>query len=106
MSRPQRFRRVVLNTLDLAKNNISASSLFILEMPSFSQMGLEVLSLSIAPLSIIIPINTKCLCAKSLQLFPALCNPMDCSPPGASVHGFLQARIWSGLPCTHPGESS
>ena len=22
-----------------------------------------------------------------------LCNPMDCSPPGASVHGILQARI-------------
>ena len=21
------------------------------------------------------------------------CNPMDCSPPGSSVHGFLQARI-------------
>ena len=24
---------------------------------------------------------------------PALCNPMDCSPPGSSVHGMLQARI-------------
>ena len=22
-----------------------------------------------------------------------LCDPMDCSPPGASVHGILQARI-------------
>ena len=22
-----------------------------------------------------------------------LCNPMDCSPPGTSVHGILQARI-------------
>ena len=22
-----------------------------------------------------------------------LCNPMDCSPPGSSVHGVLQARI-------------
>ena len=21
------------------------------------------------------------------------CNPMDCSPPGSSVHGILQARI-------------
>ena len=26
------------------------------------------------------------------QLCPTLCNPMDCSPPGASVHGILQAR--------------
>ena len=24
---------------------------------------------------------------------PALCDPMDCSPPGSSVHGILQARI-------------
>ena len=24
---------------------------------------------------------------------PALCNLMDCSPPGSSVHGILQARI-------------
>ena len=26
------------------------------------------------------------------QLCPTLCNPMDCSPPGSSVHGGLQAR--------------
>ena len=35
-----------------------------------------------------------------------LCNPMDCSPPGSSVHGFLQARMLSGLPFPSPGESS
>ena len=27
------------------------------------------------------------------QLCPALYDPMDCSPPGSSVHGILQARI-------------
>ena len=27
------------------------------------------------------------------QSCPNLCNPMDCSPPGSSVHGILQARI-------------
>ena len=27
------------------------------------------------------------------QLCPTLCNPMDCSPPGSSIHGILQARI-------------
>ena len=27
------------------------------------------------------------------QLRPTLCNPVDCSPPGSSVHGFSQARI-------------
>ena len=28
-----------------------------------------------------------------VQLCPTLCNPMDCSPPGSSVYGILQARI-------------
>ena len=27
------------------------------------------------------------------QLCPILCDPMDCNPPGSSVHGILQARI-------------
>ena len=27
---------------------------------------------------------------------------MDCSHPGSSVHGILQAKIWSGLPCPSP----
>ena len=28
-----------------------------------------------------------------LQLCPYLCDPMDCSPPGSSVHEISQARI-------------
>ena len=37
------------------------------------------------------------LCAKSFQ---TLCDPVDCSPPGSSVHGILQARIleWVAMP--------
>ena len=27
------------------------------------------------------------------QLCPTLCNPMDCSPPGSSIHGVFQARV-------------
>ena len=42
--------------------------------------------------------------AKSLQSCPTLCNPMECSPPGSSVHRIFQARIWSGLPCPSPGD--
>ena len=38
--------------------------------------------------------------AKLLQLCPALCNPMDCSWLGSSVHGILPARIleWVAMP--------
>ena len=34
------------------------------------------------------------------QLCPTLCGPMDCSVPGSSVHGILQARIleWVAVP--------
>ena len=39
-------------------------------------------------------------CAKSLQSFPTFCDPMDCSPPGSSVHGVIQARTleWVAIP--------
>ena len=37
--------------------------------------------------------------AKSLQLCPNLCDPMDCSPPGSSVHEIFQARVleWGAI---------
>ena len=31
--------------------------------------------------------------AKSLQSCPTLCDPMDCSLPGSSVHGIFQAGV-------------
>ena len=34
-----------------------------------------------------------CVPAKLLQPCPTLCDPMDCSPSGSSVHGISQARI-------------
>ena len=38
-------------------------------------------------------LSKMCMRAKSLQSCPTPCDPMDCSPPGSSVHGILQARI-------------
>ena len=39
-------------------------------------------------------------CVLVTQLCPALCDPMDCSLPGSSVHGILQARLleWVAMP--------
>ena len=31
--------------------------------------------------------------ARSLQSCLTLCDPLDCSPPGSSVYGILQARL-------------
>ena len=42
--------------------------------------------------------------AKSLQSCLTLCNPIDYSSPGFSVHRILQARILEGLPCPPPGD--
>ena len=44
--------------------------------------------------------NHACMCAKLLQSCLTLCDPMDCYPPGSSVHGILQARIleWVAMP--------
>ena len=55
------------------------------------------LSLSTCPLlspcpplkrPLLYPHLTLCVCVSG----PTLCNPMDYSPPGSSVHGLLQAR--------------
>ena len=46
---------------------------------------------------------------KLLPSHPPLCNPMDNSPPGSSVHGIFQAKImeWVAMPSSrdlaHPG---
>ena len=38
--------------------------------------------------------------ALAAQLYPTLCDPMDCNPPLSSVHGISQARIleWVAIP--------
>ena len=38
------------------------------------------------------------------QWNPTLWNPMNCSPPGSSVHGFSRQEYWSGLPFPSPGD--
>jgi len=45
-----------------------------------------------------------CLHAKLLQSYLTLCNPMDCSPPGSSVHGFSRPEYGTGLPCLPLGD--
>ena len=37
--------------------------------------------------------SSVCVHAKSPQLCPTLCDPLDCSWPGSFVHGIFQARI-------------
>ena len=49
--------------------------------------------------SISIVLLRFCMCAKSLQSCLTLCDPMDCSLPGSSVHGILKAGILERFCC-------
>ena len=44
-----------------------------------------------------------CVCTQSCPIF---CNPVDCSPPGSSVRGILQARILEWVAISHSRGSS
>ena len=41
--------------------------------------------------------------AKSLQSCPTLCDPMDCSLPGSSIHGIFWATVleWDAIAFSH-----
>ena len=56
-----------------------------------------------------LPLSTEFLKVLVTQLCLTFCDSMDCSLPGSSVHGILQARIlrseyWSGLLFPSPGD--
>ena len=36
------------------------------------------------------------------QLFPTLCDPLDCSPLCSSLYVFSRQEYWSGFPCPTP----
>ena len=46
--------------------------------------------------------NLAAAAAKSIQSCPALCDPIEGSPPGSPVPGILQKEHWSGLPFPSP----
>ena len=50
-------------------------------------------------------VSTLCVCVCS-QFCPTLCNSMDCSPPGSSVHEIFQARILKWVAISYSGISS
>ena len=50
--------------------------------------------------------NAAAAAAKSLQLCPTLCDPIDGSPPGSPVPGILQARTleWVAISFSNTGK--
>ena len=60
---------------------------------------------SLVPLCFL-PLGWYYLKVKMLVTRPCLtlCDPIDYSPPHFSVHGTIQERMLSGLPCPYPGD--
>ena len=52
--------------------------------------------------------STTAAAAKSLQTSPTLCDPMDCSLPGSSIHGIFQATVleWGAIAFSHSTTTS
>ena len=44
----------------------------------------------------------KFLVSKVAQSCPTLCDPVDCSLPGSSVHAIFQQEHWSGVTLPSP----
>ena len=53
--------------------------------------------------TVLTPLRNFCRCSVA-QSCPTLCDPMDCSPPGSSVPGTLQARVLEWVACSPPGD--
>jgi len=82
-------------------SDLAAWALILFTTSSFIELSYFALTTPLFPvLFLLIFLLTLCVCVLVAQLCPALCDPMDCSPPGSSVHGILQARIleWVAIP--------
>ena len=60
----------------------------------------KVLECSFVHVKFLRGIFIMCVCVLVAQECPTLCDLMECSPPGSSVHWILQARIleWVAIP--------
>ena len=63
------------------------------------QIGSEEVRVPTGEIRIWMKIAAAAAATKSLQSCPTLCDPMDCSPPGSSIHGIFQARVlvWGAI---------
>ena len=56
--------------------------------------------------NMVVTFSTMTVCeSEDAQSYPTLSDRMDCSPPGSSVHGILQARVleWGAIAFSNDG---
>ena len=88
---------ISLSSFTFIKRLFSSSSLTAIRIVSSAYLRLflflpEVLNPACASSSLALRKMYSVAAAKSLQLCPTLCDPIDSSPPGSPVPGILQAR--------------
>ena len=108
-------RRMLAET-DPAQPPSCWPSVFICRRPSGSPLGCFIhysshwftsQRLQLTWLLFLVFLNHPCCCLSSVtQSCLTLCNPMDCSLPGSSVHGITPARIWKWVAISFPRGSS
>ena len=71
-----------------------------------SILSLGVRGLSSCTISVLLLCTEKVPSEKKVKSLShvRLCDLMDCSPPGSSVHEFPRQEYWSGLPFPTPGD--
>ena len=103
---PQVFSKKILRYTNLALSTVSLvqcsySSSMSGTTAKSGKMGFGLTASSLREFhSMFCFLSSACICTKSLQSCPSLCNPMDYSPPLSM--GFSRQAYWSGLPCPPP----
>ena len=94
------FSRRSSQTGDATQVSCTAGRFFTIWATTEAQVWLYVCSLLFFTFCTEIHLTYVCMPAKSHQSYPTLWDPVNCSLPGPSVHGILQARIleWVAMP--------
>ena len=85
-----RLRPVLPNTYILQSLALGAGACRQAGNKNFSNSIIIIRVIGILSLSLLL--EPRCACSIA-QSCPPLCDPLDCTLPGSSVHGILQARV-------------
>ena len=89
----------------IGENSIFKSTLN-LPIYSFWKICIDMFPFWMNKVFVLLQYHAAAAAAKSLQSCPTLCDRMDCSPPGSSTHGILQARVleWVAISFSNAGK--
>ena len=90
-----------LKVLWLVHQCVGTCQPWVAVVTGYNHQGTGGLGKGLSPQTLVLPEwYDVCVSTKSLQSCPTPFDPVDCSPPGSSVHAILQARMleWVAIP--------